>query len=209
MTLPLQGKYLLVSVGLCTKIYLPSPPKMICILYYQDQNNHPPHNSQFSTLHIPLHLYWDAKTYRVISGALRMQLPVHISWITNWECVMTKGKEEVSTSNLQPKEHYLWTIHSTIHKEGCYLFPINFYSYLLVPLTPGKNNIQMKRKSSIVNKLFTISYIFGKYFCTILAKVLKLHKARTHSSSCGGAFAYAVLGGNGRHMVFESLKSLF
>lgn len=167
MTLLLQGKYLLVSVGLCTKIYLPSPPKMICILYYQDQNNHPPHNSQFSTLHILLDLYWDAKTYRAMFGALRMQLPVHTSWITNWECVMTKAKEEVSTSNLQPKERYLWTIHSTAHSthhhnDGCYLFPINFYSYLLVTLTPGKNNIQMKRKSSIVNKLFMISYVFGK-----------------------------------------------
>lgn len=136
MTLPLQGKYLLVGIGLCIKIYLPSPPRMTCIFYYQDQNNHPPHNSQFSTLHVLLDLYWDAETYRTISGAPRIRPSVHKPWIMNWECVMTKAKEEVSTFNLhlQPKKSITCepstaeqglclTNTQHHHKEGCYLFP--------------------------------------------------------------------------------------
>lgn len=56
MTLLLQGKYLLVSIGLHIKIHLLSPPNMTCIFYYQDQNNHPLHNSQFSRL--CMHVYF-------------------------------------------------------------------------------------------------------------------------------------------------------
>lgn len=123
-----------------------------------------------------------------------------------------------STSISSPKGHYLWSIHSTIqntqhhHKECCCVFPINFYCYLLVTFTSGKSSMMIiptKRKSSIGNKLFMLSYMFGKYFCTISAKVLKLHKAKTHNSSWGGAFAYAMSGGNRRHMVFEVWRFYF
>lgn len=131
---------------------------------------------------------------------------------------MTKAKEEVSTFNLylQPKRALpvINPQHNTQHhhKEGCYLSPSIFYYYLLVTFTSGKTNmmtIQTKRKSGIVNKLFMISYMFSRYFCIISAKVLKLHKARTHNSSWGGAFAYAVQGGNGSHTVFEVQRCYF
>lgn len=177
MTLPLQGKYLLVGIGLCIKIYLPSPPRMTCIFYYQDQNNHPPHNSQFSTLHVLLDLYWDAETCRAISGAPRKRPSVHKYWIMNWECVMTTAKEEVSTFNLhlQPKRALpvnhpqlnkgcVSPIHNTITKRAVIFFPISFHYYLLVTFTSGINNtmtIQTKRKSSNVNKFFMISYMLG------------------------------------------------
>lgn len=139
----------------------------------------------------------------------------------SWKYVMTNAKEEISTFNPHLQHKRALPVnnpqHNTQHhhKEGCYLFPINFYYYLLVTFTSGKNNmmtIQTKRKSSTVNKLFKISYIFliwfliCKYFCTILAKVLKLHKARTHNSSWGGPL---LMGGNGRHMVFEVWRLYF
>lgn len=146
MTLLLQGKYLLASIGLCTKIYPPSPPKMICIFYYQDQNNHPPLNSQFSTLHIPVDLYWDAKTYRVVFGAPRIQLSVHTSRIMNQECAMTKAKEEVSTFNSisSPKEDYLWSIHSTIHNtttKRAVVFSPSIFTIIYLSLSLQENTI--------------------------------------------------------------------
>lgn len=151
MTLPLQGKYLLVSIGLCTKIYLPSPPKMTCIFYYQDQNNHPPHDSQFSTLHILPDLHWDAETYRAIFGAPSIKLSVYTPWIMNSECTMTKAKEEVSTFSLhfQPKKALsvnnpqlnkgcISLIHYSTTKRAVIFFSISFKYYLLVTFTSGK-----------------------------------------------------------------------
>lgn len=137
--------------------------------------------------------------------------------------VMTKAKEEISTFNLHLQPKKALPVHNPQHnntphnhKVGSYLLPINFYYYLLVYLllllftfTSAKNNmmtIQTKRKSSIVNKLLMISYMFGKYLCTILAKILKLDKARTHSFSWGGAFVFAVLW---KAYGFWSLKILF
>jgi len=97
----------------------------------------------------------------------------------------------LSTPISSPKEHYLLRNHSSAKaaslqhtrspERGLLFFSSSALAITYVaPVTSGINNmmiIQTKGISSSVNEFYIISDMFGKFLCTILGRILKIHKA--------------------------------